>query len=124
MSRLRSQQRSRLRSQHETPHNSPTSEDTPASLADERNDSPKIGSLAFLLEDDPDNAVSLDDCRITTRQDLHARMTPAGPETNVILDGRTLTALARTENWFLVLLNGGGHRISAHFVNMNGGCQL
>ena len=97
------------------------SEATIASLADERNDSSKTGSLAFLLEDDPEYAVSLDDCRITARQDLHARMTPAGQETNLILEGRTLTALARTENWFLVLLNGGGHWISAHFVNMDGG---
>ena len=101
---------------------SPTSEATAASLADERNDSAKPGSLAFLLEDDPDAAVSLEDCRITARHDLHARMTPAGQNSGLVLEGRTLTSLARTENWFLVLIDGAARWVSADFVNTEGSC--
>ena len=84
----------------------------------------KLSNLVFLIKDDAESAVSLDDCRVRARQNIFVRLAPAGERTGLIIAGRTMTALARTDNWFLVLLDGAGRWVSAHFVNMIGGCTL
>ncbi|MCY4062828.1 MAG: SH3 domain-containing protein [Chloroflexi bacterium] len=97
-----------------------------ATAASPQNDSAQTddsSSLAFLLEDEPNTAVLLEDCRVTTRQGVLARMTPAGEETEILPGGETRSALARTGNWFLVLLNGAARWIPADLVDMEGGCQ-
>ena len=77
----------------------------------------------FLIEDAVESAVSLADCSITARQNLNVRMEPAGQRTGRISSGSTLTALARTENWFMIMFDGAERWVSAHFVDMSGDCQ-
>jgi len=92
-------------------------------LEEETSDSGEASDTANLKADRADSAVTLTDCRLAMGQDIQARMTPAGPVIELIQQGATLTALARTENWFLVLLNGAASWVPADIVYTQGGCQ-
>ena len=94
-----------------------------ASIEDMRAKEGKLSNLVFLIGDEPVSAVALTDCQVTARRNLNVRSNPAGQRTGRVAAGRTVTALARTDNWFLVALNGDERWISAHFVNMRGACQ-
>ncbi|MCY4071638.1 MAG: SH3 domain-containing protein [Chloroflexi bacterium] len=91
--------------------------------ASEPEEPKKLSNLVFLIEDPVESAVPLIYCRIIARQNLHVRMGPAGERTGLIVAGRNLAALARTDNWFKVTLDGDERWVSAHFVNMIGQCQ-
>ena len=90
-------------------------------LEDETSDS---GEESNLIADDAESAVSQDDCRVTAHQIAQARMTPAGEATELISAGTTLTSLAQTENWLLVLIDGAVHWAPARDFSMNGNCRL
>ena len=102
---------------------SPAGDSPSESREDPGANSDKPTNLAFLLADEAVSAHPLADCRVTTMQNVHARVTPAGEATTLIADGQTVTALARTQNWFLVLFDGAANWVSAQFVYANGGCQ-
>ena len=82
-----------------------------------------MGNLAFLLTEEAVSAYPLADCRVRTLESAHARVKPAGERIATIAEGQTLTAMARTYNWFMVLIDGAGHWVAAESVYANGGCQ-
>ena len=94
-----------------------------ASIEDMRAREGNLSNLVFLIGDDPESAVELEDCQVSARQGINVRSAPAGQRTGLIMAGRSLRALARTDNWFMVALNGDERWVSAHFVNMRGACQ-
>ena len=67
---------------------------------------------------------SLSDCMVTTTAGLNFRETPGGLTIGSgISEGATLTALARTEDWFQVDFHGRSGWISAAYVTRSGTCD-
>ena len=74
--------------------------------------------------DQPDSAVTaLQDCMVTTLYSLHFRDGPGGDIIGGVGYDWTLTALARSEDWFQVDNNGVVGWISAQHVSAQGACE-
>ena len=96
----------------------------PAESAETQSASPdKMGDLASSLAEDAVSARPVADCQLKTLQSAQGHVKPAGEKTTLIAESQTLRAMARTRDWFLVLIDGAGHWVSAKSVYANGGCQ-
>jgi len=67
--------------------------------------------------------VTLQNCQVRTTHILNFRASPAGDKINGLIPYRvTLTAMARTSDWFQVDYHGAVGWISADYVQMQGTC--
>ncbi len=81
---------------------------------------PRATRDPFLIADDPDTMVALEDCMVNSVWILNFRERPAGPIISWYL-GRSV-ALGRTENWYKVRYLDNEGWVSAHYVTPEGDC--
>lgn len=78
---------------------------------------------ATLPVDSPPDAKALQDCMVTTTATLNFRAAPGGEIKRAIPFDVTLTAIARTADWYQVDYHGAIGWISADYVQTSGSCE-